>query len=68
MKTKNVTNEPKLITQLEAPATEVMVVEKLLTGISINSRLTEETSASVTPERCIPEKKKGKKFQLCVHQ
>ena len=48
IKTKKVTNGPNLITQSEAPAPEIIVVEKLQTDISINYGLTGETRASVT--------------------
>ena len=55
-KTKKVTNGPNLITQSEAPAPEVIVVDKLQIDISVNSGLTGETRASVTPEKRIPGK------------
>ena len=51
IKTHNVTNGPNLITQSEAPAPEVIVVDKVWTSISVNSGLTGETRASVTPEK-----------------
>ena len=43
-----------MITQPEAPAPEVIVVEKRLTYVSVNSRLRGETRATVTPEKSIP--------------
>ena len=46
-----------MITQSEAPAPEVIVAEKLQTDLSVNSILTGETRASVTPEKRIPGKK-----------
>ena len=49
IKTKKVTNGPNLITQLEAPAPEVIVVDNILTDLSVNYGLTGETRASVTP-------------------
>ena len=49
IKTQNLTNGPSLITQSEAPAPEVIVVGKLQTNLSVNSGLTGETRASVTP-------------------
>ena len=57
IKTKNVTNAPNLITLSETPAPEVIVVDKLQTDISVNSILTGETRASVTPEKGIPRTK-----------
>ena len=47
-----------MITQSEEPAPEVIVVEKLLTDLSVNSGLTGETRASVTTENLIPGKKR----------
>ena len=47
IKTKKLTNAPKLITQSEALAPEVIVVGKLRTDLSVNSVLTGETRASV---------------------
>ena len=55
--TQKVTNGPNLITQSEASAPEVIVVDKLWTDISVNSGLIGETRASVTPEKRIPRKK-----------
>ena len=55
--TQKITNGPNLITQSEALAPEVIVVDKLWTDISVNSRLTVETRASTTPEKRIPGKK-----------
>ena len=55
--TQKSTYGQNLITQSEAPAPEVIVVVKLLTGLSIMSGLTGETRASVTPEKGIPRKK-----------
>ena len=49
IKKQSLTNGPSLITQSEAPATEVIVVEKLRTDISVNYGLAGETIASVTP-------------------
>ena len=49
-KTQRVTNGPNMITQSEAPEPEVIVVEKLWSDISVNSWLTGETRASITPE------------------
>ena len=49
IKIQKVTNVPNFITQSEAPAPEVIVMDKLRTDQSINSRLTVETRASVTP-------------------
>ena len=54
IKTKKVTNGKNLITQSEAPAPKVICVEKLWTSLSVNSGLTGETRASVTPEKRIP--------------
>ena len=48
-KKKKVTNGPNLITQSESQAPEVIVVDKLRTDLSVNSGLTGETRASVTP-------------------
>ena len=59
MKTQKVTNGPNLITQSESPAPKVIVVDKLWTDISVNSGLTGETRASVTPEKRIPRKKRN---------
>ena len=53
-KKKKVTNGPNFITQSEAPAPEVIVVEKIQTDLSVNAGLTGETRASVTPEKYIP--------------
>ena len=64
IKTKKVINGPKLITQSEATAPEVIVVEKLRTDISVNYGLTGETRASVTPEKRIPRKKRNKNHYL----
>ena len=47
--TQNINNGPNLITQLKAPASEVILVEKLLTDIYVNSGLNGETRASVMP-------------------
>ena len=60
IKTQNVTNIPNLITKSEAPAPEVIVVDKIRTDISINSGLTGETRSSVTLEKSIPKKKRNK--------
>ena len=48
-KTQKVTNGPNFITQSEASAPDVIVVGKLRTGIYVNSGLTGETRAGVTP-------------------
>ena len=40
--TQKITNVPNLITQSEAPATEVIVAEKLRTDISVNNGLQEK--------------------------
>ena len=61
IKTKRVINGPNLITQSEAPAPEVIVVDKLRTGLSVNSGLTGETRASVTPGKLITKKKRKRK-------
>ena len=63
---KRLKNVPNLITQSEAPAQEVIVVDKLRTDISVDSILTGETisvltgetRASVTPEERIPNRQK----------
>ena len=47
-----------MITQSEAPAPELILVDKLWTDLSFNYRLTEETRASVTQEKLIPRKKR----------
>ena len=57
IKTQKVTNGPNSITQSEAPAPEVIVLDKLWNDLSIYSGLTGETRASVTPEKRIPGKK-----------
>ena len=59
IKTQKLTNGPNLITQSEAPAPEVIVMNKLWTDLSINSVLAGETRASVTPEKRIPRKKRN---------
>ena len=59
IKTQKVTNGPNLITQSEAQEPKQIVVDKLLTDISVDSGLIGETRASVTPEKCIPRKKKN---------
>ena len=46
-----------MIIQSEAPAPEVIVVDKLCTYLSVNSGITRETRAIVTPEKCISGKK-----------
>ena len=48
--TKKVKNAPNSINQSEAPAPEVIVVDKLRTDLSVNSRLTGETSLALTGE------------------
>ena len=59
IKTKKVTNLSNLITQSEAPAPEVIVVDKLQIDLSVNSRLTGETRESVTPEELLHRKKRN---------
>ena len=59
IKTKKVTNEPNLITRSEATSPELILVDKLRSDLSVNSRLTGETRASVTPEKRIPRKKRN---------
>ena len=49
--TQKVTNGPDLITQSEITATEIIVVNKLRTDLSVNSGLTGETRAGVTPAK-----------------
>ena len=53
IKAQNVTNGTNLINQPEAPVPEVIVVEKLRTDISVNSRLIGGTRAIVKPEKSI---------------
>ena len=53
MKTQKVTNGPNLITQPEALAPEVIVVDKLGTDLSVNSGIIGKTRASVTPGKRI---------------
>ena len=55
--TQNVTNGTNLIIESEAPAPEVIVVKKLRTDLFVNSGLTGETIASVTPENKFQERK-----------
>ena len=57
IKTQKVTNGPNLITQSEAPSPELIVVDKLRTDLSVNSVLTGETIASITPENSFHERK-----------
>ena len=59
IKTQKVTNGPKFITQSKSSASEVIVVEKLQTDLYVNSGLTVETRASVTPVKHIPGKKRN---------
>ena len=40
IKAKKLTNVPNLITKSEGPAPEVIVVDRLLTDLSVNSGLT----------------------------
>ena len=68
IKTQKVTNGPNLINQSESPAPEVIVVDKLRTYLSVNSRLTVETRASVTPGKSNPKKKGNKNHYLYLHQ
>ena len=49
IKTQKVNNVPNLITQSEEPAPEVMVVDKIITDLSIKPRLTGVKRFSVTP-------------------
>ena len=58
IKTQKLTNGTKLITQSEAPASEVILVEKFRTDISVNSWLIGETREIVTQEKHIPKKEK----------
>ena len=60
IKTQNVTNGPNLIAQSEAPAPYLIVVDRLQTDLSVNSGITGETRASVTPGKLIPKKKRNK--------
>ena len=48
IKTQKVTNGPNLITQSESPAPEVMVVETIITDLSIKPGLTGVKRVSVT--------------------
>ena len=50
-------NGTNLFTTSEASAPEVIVVDKLWTDLSVNSGLTGETRASVTPENAFQENK-----------
>ena len=59
IKTQKVTNGQNLITQSEAPAPELIVVDKLRTDLSVNFVLTGETRVSVTPDKRIPRKKRN---------
>ena len=43
-----------MITQSESPAPKVILVEKLITDLSVNSESTGKTRASVTLEKPIP--------------
>ena len=56
-KTQKVPNGPNLVTKSESLAPEVIVTDKLRTDISVDSGLTGETRAGVTPEKCSPGKK-----------
>ena len=47
--TQKVTNGPNLITQSESPAPEVMVVDNIITDLSIKPGLTGVKRVSVTP-------------------
>ena len=58
-KTKKVTNGLNLITQTETPAPEVIVVDKILTDLSVDSGLTGETRTSVALEKRIPRKERN---------
>ena len=57
IKKKKVTNGQNLITQSEEPATEVTVLEKTRTDLSVNYGLTGQTRAIITTEKRIPDKK-----------
>ena len=57
IKAQKLTNGTNLMIQSEAPAQEVIVVDKLLTDLSVNYGLTGETRASVTPENAFQERK-----------
>ena len=48
-----------MIILLEAPAPDLIVVDKLWTDVSVNYGLTGETRASVTPEKRIPGNKRN---------
>ena len=60
IKTQKVTNGPNLITQSEALAPEVILVDKLRTNIYVNYGLIGDTRASVTPEKSTPKRKEIK--------
>ena len=57
IRAQKVTNWTNLITQSEAPAPEVIVMDKLWTDLSANSGSPGETRVSATPEKRIPRKK-----------
>ena len=59
IKTQKVTIGPNFITQSEASAPELIVVENLWTGLYVNSILTGETRASATPGKRIPRKERN---------
>ena len=58
IKTQKLNNGLNFITQSEVLAPEVIGVDKLRTDQSVNSGLTGETRASVTPENAFQERKK----------
>ena len=59
IRTKKVTNIPKLINQSEEKSTEVIVVYKFRTYLSVNYWLTGETRENVTPEKTILRNKRN---------
>ena len=56
IRTQKATDGPNLKTKSEAPEPEVTVVDKLRSGLSVDSGLTGETRSIVTPEKRIPGK------------
>ena len=58
---KKLTNGPNLINQSEAPATEVILVDKLRTDLSVNLKITDRSVPRVTTEKRIPRNKRKKK-------
>ena len=57
IRTQKVTNGQNLITQSEAPAPEVILVDKIRTNLSVNYGLTGETIASVMTENSFRERR-----------